>query len=55
MPVDGLTHVNFAFAYIDPGSFEITPMDSLTPASLCKLFTSEAVIGAKSRRADRSK
>lgn len=34
IPVDGLTHVNFAFAYIDPGSYEVTPMDSLTPATL---------------------
>ena len=30
LPVDGLTHVNYAFAYIDPGSLKITPMDSTT-------------------------
>ncbi|KAL4739533.1 hypothetical protein BDV11DRAFT_169948 [Aspergillus similis] len=30
----GLTHLNFDFAYIDPDSFEIVPMDGLTPASL---------------------
>lgn len=30
LPVDGLTHVNYAFAYIDPGSLKITPMDSST-------------------------
>lgn len=34
IPIQGLTHVNFAFAYIDPDSFQITPMDSLTPPSL---------------------
>lgn len=30
--VDGLTHINYAFAYIDPSSFEITTMDAQTPA-----------------------
>ncbi|PIG87825.1 hypothetical protein AARAC_011883 [Aspergillus arachidicola] len=34
IPVDGLTHVNFAFAFIDPDTFEITTMDSETPADL---------------------
>ncbi|GAB1211735.1 hypothetical protein ATERTT37_000859 [Aspergillus terreus] len=34
IPIEGLTHLNFAFGYIDPSSFEIVPMDSLTPASL---------------------
>jgi chitinase len=34
IPIQGLTHLNFAFAYIDPDSFEIVPMDGLTPASL---------------------
>jgi GH18 family chitinase len=29
-----LTHVNFAFAYIEPDTFKITTMDSATPASL---------------------
>ena len=28
--------VNFAFAYIAPGSFEVTTMDGQTPASLFK-------------------
>ena len=34
LPVDGLTHVNFAFAYIDPGSLKITPMDGDLPDDL---------------------
>ncbi|GKT51071.1 killer toxin subunits alpha/beta [Colletotrichum spaethianum] len=34
LPVEGLTHVNFAFAYIDPDSLEITTMDSETDAGL---------------------
>jgi len=32
--VDALTHLNFAFAYIDPDSFEIVTMDPSTPESL---------------------
>lgn len=39
IPVDGLTHVNFAFAYVDPASFEFTTMDSNTPE---ELFTQTA-------------
>jgi len=31
--VDALTHVNYAFAYIDPSSYEIVTMDPETPAS----------------------
>ncbi|KAK4675375.1 hypothetical protein QC764_0077420 [Podospora pseudoanserina] len=31
LPLDGLTHINYAFAYIDPSSFEITTMDAQTP------------------------
>lgn len=31
--VEALTHVNYAFAYIDPASFEITTMDAQTPVS----------------------
>lgn len=34
IPVDGLTHVNFAFAYIEPGSYQVTTMDAETPAQL---------------------
>ena len=32
--MDALTHVNFAFAYISPGSYDIVTMDGSTPASL---------------------
>jgi chitinase len=34
LPIDGLTHVNFAFAYIHPDTYEVTTMDSETPANL---------------------
>ncbi|GIJ85609.1 hypothetical protein Asppvi_004468 [Aspergillus pseudoviridinutans] len=34
LPIDGLTHVNFAFAYIDPDTYEVTTMDSATPEDL---------------------
>jgi chitinase len=32
--LDALTHVNYAFAYIDPGSYQIVTMDSVTRGSL---------------------
>lgn len=41
IPVDGLTHVNFAFAYIDPATYKVTTMDSKTPEDL---FTQTADI-----------
>ena len=34
IPVGALTHVNFAFAYVEPKSFKVTTMDGQTPASL---------------------
>ncbi|KAK7962859.1 bacteriodes thetaiotaomicron symbiotic chitinase [Apiospora aurea] len=34
LPLDALTHVNYAFAYIDPGSYQIVTMDSATPGRL---------------------
>ncbi|KAJ5958936.1 CAZyme family GH18, partial [Penicillium vulpinum] len=34
LPLDALTHVNFAFASIDPDSYQIVTMDSDTPPSL---------------------
>ncbi len=43
IPVDGLTHVNFAFAYIDPATYKVTTMDSKTPEDL---FTQTADIRA---------
>ncbi|KAF2222118.1 hypothetical protein BDZ85DRAFT_239225 [Elsinoe ampelina] len=36
--VDGLTHVNFAFVFFDPGTFQIIPMDS-NAGSLLSRFT----------------
>ena len=32
--VDALTHLNYAFAYIDPQSFDLVTMDQQTPAEL---------------------
>lgn len=32
--VDELTHVNFAFAYIDPTTYQVTTVDSKTPQDL---------------------
>lgn len=34
IPIDGLTHINFAFAYIEPETYKVTTMDSQTPADL---------------------
>lgn len=34
LPLDALTHVNYAFAYIDPKSLRVTTMDTATPADL---------------------
>lgn len=39
IPVDGLTHVNFAFAYIDPDSGDIIPMDDGEGTSLFQRVT----------------
>ncbi|KAH6871039.1 hypothetical protein B0T10DRAFT_417778 [Thelonectria olida] len=39
IPTSALTHVNFAFAYIDPDTFEVTTMDSKTPADLFQEVT----------------
>lgn len=32
--MDALTHLNYAFAYIDPETFDITTMDDLTDENL---------------------
>lgn len=32
--MDALTHLNYAFAYIDPSSFSLVTMDQQTPESL---------------------
>lgn len=34
LPLGALTHLNFAFAYVDPSSFEVVTMDPATEASL---------------------
>ncbi|THX54883.1 glycoside hydrolase [Aureobasidium pullulans] len=34
LPLDALSHVNFAFAYIDPENSQIMTMDTSTPSSL---------------------
>lgn len=39
IPVDGLTHVNFAFAYIDPDTGDITPMDNTMDETLFSRVT----------------
>ncbi|KAF4160011.1 hypothetical protein CNMCM6936_004140 [Aspergillus lentulus] len=36
LPLDALTHVNFAFASIDPSTYQVVTMDSSTPSSLFK-------------------
>ncbi len=36
LPLDALTYVNFAFASIDPLTYQVVIMDSATPASLFK-------------------
>ncbi|KAF4332668.1 bacteriodes thetaiotaomicron symbiotic chitinase [Fusarium beomiforme] len=40
IPISSVTHINFAFAYIDPETFRITTMDSRTPESLFETITS---------------
>ncbi|KAF3898091.1 Bacteriodes thetaiotaomicron symbiotic chitinase [Trichophyton interdigitale] len=34
LPISALTHLNYAFAFIDPSTFELTTMDAATPVSL---------------------
>ncbi|KAH9999574.1 hypothetical protein F4779DRAFT_635983 [Xylariaceae sp. FL0662B] len=34
MPLGALTHVNYAFAYVDPNSYALVPMDRATPQEL---------------------
>lgn len=37
--VDALTHLNYAFAFLDPNTFRITTMDAATPVSLFDHFS----------------
>ena len=39
MPLSELTHLNYAFAFISPGSYELVTMDAQTPESLFKVTT----------------
>lgn len=39
MPLNELTHLNYAFAFITTDTYELTTMDSLTSESLWKLTT----------------
>jgi chitinase len=34
IPVDALTHLHFAFAYITPGSYQVVPMDGVDESIL---------------------
>ncbi|GIZ44487.1 hypothetical protein CKM354_000768400 [Cercospora kikuchii] len=36
LPIDALTHLNVAFAYVEPGTYRIVTMDPQTPARLFK-------------------
>ncbi|KAI1840789.1 hypothetical protein JX266_012996 [Neoarthrinium moseri] len=40
LPLDVLTHLNYAFAYLDADTFKITTMDARTPASTFADFAS---------------
>lgn len=39
MPLSELTHLNYAFAFISPGSYELVTMDADTPESLFRTTT----------------
>ena len=39
IPVSALTHLNFAFAFLDVNTYEVVPMDDLTPTSLFQEVT----------------
>nr|KAI0406599.1 hypothetical protein F4802DRAFT_556676 [Xylaria palmicola] len=39
LPLDALTHLNYAFAYLDPNTFRITTMDAKIPVSLFDDFS----------------
>lgn len=45
--MDALTHLNYAFAYIDPTTFDIVTMSPDTPAQLF-----QSVVDAKSYKSD---
>jgi len=37
LPLSEMTHLNYAFAYIDPGSYKLVTMDPQTPESLFQI------------------
>lgn len=37
LPLSEMSHLNYAFAYISPDSYEVVTMDSQTPESLFKI------------------
>ncbi|KAL2859873.1 uncharacterized protein BJX67DRAFT_338240 [Aspergillus lucknowensis] len=39
IPISGLTHINFAFAFVEPETYKVVPMDGETPASLFQEVT----------------
>ncbi|QSZ31923.1 hypothetical protein DSL72_001492 [Monilinia vaccinii-corymbosi] len=39
LPLDALTHLNYAFAYLDPDTFSITTIDAATSISLFEEFS----------------
>jgi chitinase len=39
LPLSELTHINYAFAYIDPGTYQLVTMDPNIPNSLFQLTT----------------
>ncbi|KAI0863675.1 hypothetical protein F4860DRAFT_521760 [Xylaria cubensis] len=39
LPLDALTHLNYAFAYLDPNTFRITTMDATIPVELFDKFS----------------
>jgi chitinase len=45
IPVESLTHLNFAFGYIQPGTFEVVPMDDLPPS----LFSDLTALKSRNR------
>ncbi|KAJ5110014.1 chitotriosidase-1 [Penicillium argentinense] len=50
IPVEGLTHLNYAFAYIDPDSLEVTVMDDQTPE--CSFSRTTDIKNTRSRNSE---
>jgi chitinase len=40
--INGFTHINFAFAFFDPSTFQIAPMDGSSGALYNRLVATEA-------------